>query len=179
MESKNHKIQKILIVGNAAGGKTRLARRLSEIYQIPVTHVDSIQFLPGMNIRPLDETRKVLSDITNQSQWIIDGHGPLDQIEKRFEIADRIVFIDLPLRTHYFWFIKRQITNLWSRRSELPEGCNEVSLKHTVKVVKTMWKMNKQMRPQLIRIFSKDHLKDKVVRIESPTRWNQVFQNGL
>lgn len=173
------KPQKILIVGNAAGGKSRLARRLSEIYSLPLTHVDSIQFLPGMNIRPLDETRKTLAEVTNSSEWIIDGHGPLDQIENRFMIADRIVFVDLPLRTHYWWFTKRQIQNLWSRRPELPEGCSELSLKHTKKVIQSMWKMHQQMRPQLIRIFAKEELKAKIVWIQSLKQWKQVFSQGL
>ena len=179
MKLPNGDIQRILIVGNAAGGKTRLARKLSELYNLPVTHVDSIQFISGMNIRPLDETRKILSEVTARPQWIIDGHGPLDQIEKRFLIADRIVFVDLPITTHYWWLTKRQFLNLWNKRPELPDSCNEVSLKHTKKLIKSVWKIHKQMRPELIRIFSKDQLKSKVTHIKTRQQWDQVFNMGL
>lgn len=173
------KIKKILVVGNAAGGKTRLSRRLAEIYKLPVTHVDSIQFLPGMKIRPLDETRKALSETTSQSEWIIDGHGPLDQIEKRFLVADRIVFVDLSLFTHYWWLAKRQIKSLWSQRPELAKGCNEATLAHTLKVIQTMKSMHRQMRPELLRIFDRENLRGKVIRIKNRKEWQQVFEKGL
>lgn len=167
------------MVGNAAGGKTRLARRLAEIHHLPVTHVDSIQFLPGMQIRPLDETRKALAEITAQEKWIIDGHGPLDQIEKRFEIADRIVFVDLPLWHHYWWVSKRQVQSLWKRRPELAPGCDEASWAHTKKIFQTMWRMHHQMRPQLIRIFKKESLKKKVITVRTLKEWSQIFKKGL
>jgi len=176
---KRSEINRILVVGNAAGGKTRLSRRFAEIYGLPVTHVDSIQFLPGMLIRSLDETRKVLAEVTAQPQWIIDGHGPLDQIEERFLVADRIVYVDLPLSTHYWWITKRQFKSLWSRRPELAEGCDEATFKHSLKLLKTMWKMHHQMRPQLIKIFAKENLKDKVLTIRTRTQWDFVFENGL
>lgn len=173
------KLRKILIVGNAAGGKTKLSRRLSQIYGIPVTHVDSIQFLPGMKIRALDETRRELARITDQDEWIIDGHGPLDQIEARFLIADRIVFVDLPIYNHYWWALKRQIQSFWQRRAELPDGCRETTWNHTQKLFKTIHRIHYQMRPQLIRIFSKDDLKDKVIPIRSVKDWNRVFLDGV
>ena len=172
-------IQRILIIGNAAGGKTRLAQKLSLIHKLPLTHVDSVQFVPPMNIRNLDETRKILAEISSRPQWVIDGHGPLDQLESRFLTADRIVFVDLPLFIHYFLFFKRQIKNLWSPRPELPAGCNELSLKHTLKVIKSMWKMHRQMRPELIKILSRTHLQPKLIYIDTLKKWQQIYSSGL
>ena len=177
--SPHNPILKIAVVGNAGGGKTRLSRRLSEVHHIPVTHVDTIQFLPGMKIRPQEETRKVLREITNQEKWLIDGYGPLDLIENRFLLADRVIFIDFPIWRHYWWCAKRQVQSPWKRRSELPENCNEATIEHTLKLFKAIWQIHTKMRPELLRIFKKAQLKDKVVHIQNMKDWNQVFQKGL
>src|SRR6476469_9572348 len=102
-----------------------------------------------MKIRPLPETRAALNEITAQENWLIDGYGPLDMIEKRFGLADVVVFIDFHLSRHIWWCTKRQIQSFWSKRSELPEGCNEATWEHTVKLFKALWRVHKQMRPEL------------------------------
>lgn len=173
------KPQKIAVVGNAGAGKTTLSRRLAEIHSLPLTHVDSIQFLPGMKIRPHAESIAVLQRVHEEKSWLIDGYGPLDIIHDRFAKAECIVFIDFPLWRHYWWCTKRQIQNLWSRRAELPEGCDEVTWAHTVKLFQTLWRVHKKMRPELLRIFERESLQNKVVHIRTLSEWRRVFKNGV
>ena len=172
-------IHKVAVVGNAGAGKTALSRSLAKTHELPLTHVDSIQFLPGMKIRPHAESIKLLTDIQATEKWIIDGYGPLDIIEKRFQAADRVVFIDFPLWRHYWWCTKRQIQNAWSKREEIPEGCEEFSLAQTVKLYKTLWKIHQKMRPELLKIFGRDNLKHKMVWIRSYADWSQVNRHGI
>ena len=172
-------MNRVLIVGNVAGGKSALARRLSQLLSLPVTHVDSIQFLPGLKIRKLTETREELFKITQQEKWILDGYGPLDLLERHFGLADRIIFIDLPVAQHYWWFFKRQLRCLWKPRAELPQGCNEATLSHTVRLTKSIWRMHTRMRPELLRIFARPDLTKKVVHIRSLKQWNQMARHGL
>lgn len=170
---------KIAVVGNIAGGKTELSRSLARVHGVPLTHVDSLQFLPGMKIRPMAETRNALKTVTEQGQWLIDGYGPLDLIEKRFQAADHVVFVDFPIWRHYWWCTKRQITNLWNRRQELPEGCNELTYEHTVKLYKTLWQMHTKMRPELLRIFARDNLKNKMTYVRTLKEWKALAKKGL
>ncbi|KYG69965.1 hypothetical protein AZI85_14780 [Bdellovibrio bacteriovorus] len=172
-------IQKISVVGNAGGGKTALSRRLAEIHKLPLTHVDSIQFVAGMNIRPHKESISLLTDVQNKESWIIDGYGPLDIIETRFRASDRVIFIDFPLWRHYWWCTKRQIQNLWSCREELPEGCNEATWAHTKKLYKTLWQVHTKMRPELLRIFARENLKGKVIYVRTLREWNEIFTHGV
>lgn len=172
-------IQKIAVIGNGGGGKTTLSRRLAEHHQLPLTHVDSIQFVPGMQIRPHSETIEILEKVQAQACWLIDGFGPLDIIEKRFHQADRIVFVDFPLWRHYWWCTKRQIKSLWSKRQELPEGCDEASVSHTVKLFKTLWRVHNKMRPELLKMFARSNLKPKMVFVRNLAEWNALFRNGL
>lgn len=173
------KINKIAVVGNSGGGKTTLSRKLSQIHQLPLTHVDAIQFLPGLKIKPHQQSIQEILDIQNQSQWLIDGYGPLDIIEKRFSLSDKIIFIDFPLWRHFWWCSKRQVQNLWSRREELPEGCNELSYEHTLKLFKNIWKVHKLMRPELLRIFAREQHRNKVIFVKSLSDWNRLYNNGI
>ncbi len=172
-------VKKIVIIGNAAGGKSKLSRKLGKLHQLPVTHVDSLQFLPGLALRPHQDTLKLLNEVLLQENWILDGYGPLDNLENRFQLADRIIFIDLPLWQHYWWLTKRQILNLWSRRSELPENCNELTWSHSKKMILTIWKTHRLMRPELLRILSRDSLKNKVIVIHNLREWNSLYQQGF
>ncbi len=165
---------KIAIVGNAAGGKTFLSRKLGARLSLPIVHVDSIQFLPQMKIRPHVETIVALRAAALKENWIIDGYGPLDIIEERFLIADRIIFIDLPLWRHYLWAVKRQIKHLWVRRIELPDGCREANISQSIKLFKSIWITHKKMRPELLKIFARDHLKPKMLSIRSLSELNRI-----
>ena len=132
-----------------------------------------------MNIRPHKESIQILSEIQAKDAWIIDGYGPLDILEARLEASDQIIFIDLPLWRHYWWCTKRQIKNAFSKRAELPEGCNEFTLKHTLKLFRTLFKVHKQMRPELLRILGRDRLKRKVFFVRTMHEWNQVFSGRI
>lgn len=166
------------MIGNVAAGKTRLSRRLALLWDLPLLHVDSVQFLPGMKIRALPEIRHALQQIENQERWLIDGYGPLDMLENRFRRAEKIIFIDFPLWRLQWWLIKRQIQNLWSRRPELPAECDERNWEHTKKMFNVQRSAHRQMRPELLRIFSRNDLKEKVLIIKTPRDWRRVFESG-
>lgn len=172
-------MRKIAVIGNGGGGKTTLSRRLGQIHKLPVTHVDSIQFVPGMQIRALEETRAILGEIADRAEWLIDGYGPLDMIEERFRRADRIVFVDFPLWRHYWWCTKRQIRALWATREELPEGCNEATIAHTVKLFKTLWRVHTKMRPELLKIFARPEISPKMAYIRTLGEWRRAHSEGL
>lgn len=172
-------VKKIVIVGNVGGGKTILSRQLALLYQLPLTHVDSIQYTADLQMRPYRDSIEVLNQIQKQDSWIIDGYGPLDIIEQRFQLADRIVFVDLPLWRHYWWCFKRQVLSLWAPRKELPAGCDEATWRHTVKLFKTIRKMHKLMRPELLRIFARENLKGKMCYVTSLSEWRNLYRDGF
>lgn len=162
---------RIAIVGNAGGGKTTVSRRLAAELDLPLHHVDTHQFTPELKIKPFAETIEILNRIQGQSDWIIDGFGPLDIIEKRFELADKIIFVDLPLWRHYFWSGKRLLKSIWSPRAELPKGSYEISLEHIRKLFETIDRIHHKMRPELLRILGREQFKRKLIHI---TKVNQL-----
>jgi adenylate kinase family enzyme len=167
IEVAKTKLQKICIIGNACSGKTTLARKLQLITKLPLHHVDSIQFLPQLKLKNPDETRTELLALSLRDQWILDGFGPLNIIEDRFQKSDLIIFIKLPLYVVYWWMLKRQIKALFFNRKELPENCFEATPSQTYKLIKNIYNVHTGMWPQLARIFKKDMYKNKVIFLEN------------
>ena len=174
-----NEINRIAVIGNACSGKTRLSHALAEIHQLPLSHVDSIQFLAGMHLRDPAETREILNDVSNNEKWIIDGFGPLKIIEDRFQKADVVVFIRFPLWRNYWWCLKRQLKGIYSRRPELPAGCFESTIPQSVKLVKTIWNVHFDMWPQLDRIFTHEKYSKKIVYIRTLDEFKRIFDSGV
>lgn len=167
---------RIAIIGNSCAGKTRLARRLAKRHGLPLVHVDQIQFMEGLKFRPYPESIRILQAEQDKPQWIIDGYGPLDILENRLQKADWVIMIDLPLWTHYFWAFKRVIKNIFLRqRKELPANSSERDLKHILKLFKTIHQVHTKMRPEMLRILSRESLKSKTTVVRTVKDLNQTF----
>ena len=157
------RIKKISIIGNSCSGKTTVARQLAKVFSLPLHHSDSIQYLPGLKWREPSETRRILSEISQHEEWIIDGLGPLKILEERMQRADLVVVLRPSLPTLYWRFFKRQIKGLFLRREELPENCFEATPAHTIRMIKTIWNVHFGFWKQMDRILKTDDYRNKVI----------------
>lgn len=160
-----NKPKRISVIGNSCSGKTVLSRQLAAKFGTKIHHVDNIQYLPGLSWRDPNETRKILSDITNENEWIIDGLGPLKILEDRMRKSDLIIVLRPSLSTLYWRLFKRQLTGIFKQREELPENCFEATPAQTIKMIKTIWNVHHGLWPQLDRIFKQGEYKDKVFQV--------------
>ena len=111
-------MQKVAVFGNAAGGKSTLARRMAELTRLPLYPLDIIQYRRGGGKVPHEDYLNAHADLLTRDRWIIDGFGCVPSAWQRFVAADTLVYIDLPLFTHYRWVTKRLIKGLFVN----PEG---------------------------------------------------------
>ena len=157
---------RIAIIGNAGGGKSALSRKLSRTLGIDRFPIDRLQWKPGWVPAPHEEIRKRHAAILARGRWIIDGWGPRDTILARFEAADTIIFVDHPLSVHYWWAIKRQIMCLFRPRPDGPEGCPMLPM--TWPLLKMIWVIHHQARPELFRLITAHSEGKQVFYIRSP-----------
>lgn len=170
-------MNKIAIIGNSCTGKTRLSQKLHEKLGLELIHIDHIQYKKGLHFRDYRETIQILIALQNKSSWIIDGFGPLDILQPRLKQADLIIMIDLPIYLISLWFFKRVFIILfYGKRPELPEGCSERSFKHLLKLLKSIYQVHTKMRPEMLRILSKDEFKNKTVLITDLVQWEKIYQ---
>jgi adenylate kinase family enzyme len=139
--------RRIAVIGNGGGGKTTLSRALGAALALPVHHVDSVQFLPGWRVRDRAETDRELDRLAAGERWILDGFGGHACIARRLAAADAVVFVDLPLVQHCLWALRRQRWAGRRPRPELPPNCPESSLRHTLELLRTLWRVHRTYRP--------------------------------
>ena len=90
-------MKRVAIFGNAGGGKSTLARRLTAITGLPLHALDLVKYRVGGAEVPHPEYLQAHAEILSGERWIIDGFGCVASAWERFEAADTLVYVDLPL----------------------------------------------------------------------------------
>src|SRR5215813_7758908 len=119
-------VKRVAVFGNTGGGKSTLARRLAELTRLPLYPLDMIQFrVDAAKVThevPHDEYLQAHADLIRRDAWIIDGFGCVASAWERFAAADTLIYVDLPLVTHYRWVTKRLIKGLFRNPEGWPEN---------------------------------------------------------
>ena len=123
-------MRKIAVFGNAAGGKSTLARRLAAITGLPLYTLDIVQYPDGRYRADQkdggkisgDAYRKLHADLLRQDQWIIDGFDSVALAWERFAAADMLVYVDLPILAHYWGTTRRLVAGLFRNPPGWPEN---------------------------------------------------------
>jgi adenylate kinase family enzyme len=147
-------MRKIAVFGNAGGGKSRLATRLAEATSLPLYCLDMIQFRAGRywpeerggGKIPDDEYLKIHADIIKRDEWIVDGYGSVASAWERFAVADTLVYIDLPLLTHYRWVSSRLAKGLFRNPPGWPE--NSPVWASTLDSYRVVWRCHRRLTPR-------------------------------
>jgi adenylate kinase family enzyme len=90
-------VERVVVLGNGASGKSRFARELSEATGIACTDLDSIFWSADLAPTPQDEWREIQDELVKRDRWILDGDlGPYDALDVRLRRAATIVLFDIP-----------------------------------------------------------------------------------
>ena len=88
-------VQRVVILGPGASGKSTLAVRLGQIAGLPVIELDQRFWRPGLAAAPPAEWAARQRELARQETWIMDGDlGPYDVLDVRLQAADTIIFLD-------------------------------------------------------------------------------------
>jgi hypothetical protein len=84
--------------------------------------VDKLQYHAGGGEVPHDEYLKSHTELLERDAWIIEGFGCATSAWERFAAADTLVYVDLPLFTHFRWITKRFLKGLLVTPEGWPEN---------------------------------------------------------
>lgn len=115
-------MKRVAVFGNAGGGKSTLAKRLADLTRLPLYVVDTMQWKAGGVAVSREDYLRAHADLLRQDAWNIDGFGCARSAWERFSRADTLVYVDLPLATHYWWVTKRLLKGLWRAPEGWPEN---------------------------------------------------------
>ena len=104
---------KIYIIGQVGSGKTTLAKKLSQKYNIKYYELDKVVWNDenGNTKRSKEEQLKLFNEIINQDSWIIEDVGR-EIFKDSYEKCDKIYYLKHSKTTLYQRIIKRWIKQL-------------------------------------------------------------------
>lgn len=154
-------MQRIMVIGNAGGGKSTLSRRLAKATGIPHLAIDQIQWQPGWVKTPQADYDTAHAEWISRESWLIDGVGSWPSVMARLQAADTIILVDLPFWRHLWWATKRQVASLFVGRIDGPPG--SPMWKVTLRLYHMMFWLHRKMLPGLRQAVWAQHPRARVI----------------
>lgn len=144
---------KIHIIGGTGSGKTYLSKKLAKEHNMPLLDLDSIFWdnsTKGYGIKaPKEKRTKDLEKFMQNESYIIEGVY-YSWLDKSFEIADKIIILDVNIYKRIFRLIKRFI----KRKIGIEKGGNETFMS-LCKLLKWSFKQQIEDMPNILELKSK------------------------
>ncbi|MCL2299971.1 MAG: AAA family ATPase [Firmicutes bacterium] len=154
---------RIMVMGSSGSGKSTMARRLGEFTGLPVTHLDSISWLPGWVEAPKEEFAEKLREIVRGEAWIIDGNYKKWALDACLERADTVIYLDFSRYVCLFRAFKRRVMFRNKTRPDMGEGCPE---RITWWLVTWIWGYPKRARGKTLARLAEIQPPKQVIRLK-------------
>lgn len=151
--------KRILIIGSAGSGKSTFSKKLGELTNIPVIHLDKEYWLPNWQTPDKEGWRKRIEELTLVDSWIMDGNYG-STLDLRLKRADLVIFLDYNRFVCVRGVIKRSLNKKEHKRIDLAEGCTE---KFDLDFIKWVWSFPKEYRPQIIKSLDEHPNVEKII----------------
>jgi adenylate kinase family enzyme len=168
MVEKSRGIQRVLVVGSPAAGKSEVAQRLGTVLRLPVHHLDALYYRPGWVLQnELNWERKV-AELIAEDQWVIDGNFP-DSLPLRAARADAVIWLDYDRAETMSRVLRRMIFPQPMPRVDLAEGCVE---SWSVDYLIFAWNFWEKERKDFDRLAAANAQRQPWVRVSRPKDLN-------
>ncbi len=116
-------VNKICIIGGPGTGKSTLANNLGKELDLPVCHIDSINYFENWVQRNKNERDEIILKKINEEKWVMDGTyvGTLDT---RCKNSDFIIFLNYSSIARVKGILQRYWKGKGVEKPDIP-GCKE------------------------------------------------------
>lgn len=165
-------MKKVVIIGSGGAGKSTFARRLHEITNLPLIHLDKIFWKPNWTETPKEVWRETIESLVKKEEWIMDGNfGGTMNI--RFQACDTIIYFDMPRLLCIYRAFKRISSYYNQTRPDMGAGCQE---HFDLKFFVWIWNFQKTTKPRIeenLRLFASDK---NIIRLTSRKEVEKFFE---
>lgn len=119
-------MKKIAVFGKPGSGKSTLSKQLAAATGIQLHQLDSIVYTKNGDLTDRKTYDTEHENILASESWIIDGFGPIDSFNKRLDVADTLIYIDLPYPVSYWLVTKRLLKSLLVKPEGWPDGSSVI-----------------------------------------------------
>jgi adenylate kinase family enzyme len=144
-------MERILVMGSSGSGKSTFVKRLSALTGLPTVSLDALFWKPGWRPSDAAEFEKRVTAAAHLPRWIMDGNfisGGAGDLRRN--LADAVIWFDLPRRTCMTGIMIRIATSYGQVRPEMAPGCPE---RIDVEFFRYVWTYRRLQRPKLLRYF--------------------------
>ena len=139
-----------MIIGCCGSGKTTLAKKLSNKLNLPLIHLDKLNWRDNWQNISKEEFDDLLWDEVVKPTWIIDGNYERT-IPLRLKYCDTVIYMDYSRISCLYGVIKRVVMGYGKSRPDMGGYCPE---RFDFDFIKFVWNFNKNNRKRYYDILS-------------------------
>jgi len=156
--------KRILVIGCPGTGKSTFSKKLAQVLNLEVIHLDKHFWKPGWVQSTSEEWTETVSELIAKDKWIMDGNYSRTLL-MRAQRADEIIFFDYSSLFCVYRILKRNVKSKLNLevRDDLADGCPEKWF--DLEFIKFTWDFNKNIRPINYRILEELEFNKKKISI--------------
>ncbi len=163
-------IKRIAILGGPGTGKSTLAKNLGKELNLPIYHLDGINFLENWKEVGKEKRDKIILEKASQDKWIIEGTYK-KTLKFRLERCDIAIFLDYSTFAKIKGIVKRYIKNKGKIKEEVP-GCKE---RLEYNFFKYTLNFNKKVAKEIKNMLTEFYGKKKILIFKNKKELNKWY----
>jgi adenylate kinase family enzyme len=157
-------MDRILVIGCSAAGKSTVSRELGRLLGIEVIHLDKLLWKPGCQLVSPEEEPDVVRSLLDPPRWIMDGNY-VASLPMRLAAADTVVVVDFSRSRCLARAMKRLLQYRGRTRPDMGEECPE---QLNLAFFRWIWNYPHSERPTLLRHLDQHGSHTRVVFLRNP-----------
>jgi adenylate kinase family enzyme len=177
MKPQNSLSQRIMIFGLPGSGKSTFSLRLSQLFGLPLYHLDRYYFCEKWVIRETTEFLTIQKNLVEQDTWIIDGNA-LQSLEMRYCRAHIVIFMAYP-RLLCLWRIFKR---LWQKDPLILDRAPNCQERVSWKLIKYLWTFEQRVSsylPMLHKLYPNTPFYKITKQSELNQLWRSLTQGDI